>query len=165
MSDADTKNLEAKVAKKVAFLKKVTEFAQLITEKRGKLIHRIIGSCHTHTIHELKDFDGFSFLADIGQSSMGGNTVKIWFNPRSGTKKLVLEIDWPIDIDEYCRLKFFDDEVSWQHKIQSIIRRHKTIAAQIDRTATVVAERNASWFYKARRAQELVGRARMLLLA
>lgn len=162
---SDTKNLEAKVTERIAFLKKVTEFAQLITGKRGQLIHRTMGSYHTHTIHELKDFDGFSFLADIGQSSMGGNTVKIWFNPRSGTKKLVLEIDWSIDIDEHCRLTFFDDEASWQHKIQSVIRRHKTIAAQIDRTATAVAERNASLSYKARRTQELEGRARMLLLA
>lgn len=164
MSDADTKSLEAKIAERIAFLKKVTKFAQMITEERGRLIRKRIGGFHTHTIHELRDFGGFSFLADIGQSEMGGNTVKIWFSSAAESEKLVLEIHWQIAIDEHCQLECFSPEADWQKKILAVIRRSKTIAAQIDRTAVALAERNADLLIKARRTQELEGRARMLLL-
>lgn len=162
---SSTENLEAKVAERIAFLKKVTEFARLITEKRGKLIHKRVGGFHTNTVHELKDFGGFSFLADIGQSQMGGNAIKIWFSSAAGSEKLVLEIYWQIAIDEHCRLALFNPEADWQKKILSVIRRCKTIAAQIDRAATALAERKAASSYRAQQTQELTDRARMLLLA
>lgn len=131
MAEKELKELEQKVAQRVDFLKKVTDFVEMISSKRGRQLLYSQGSCHTHQMYELCDFSGFSFRADTGQSMMGGNTVEVWYHPVLDVKPPVLDIYWQVDIEK-CELKHFDETPDWQREILIVIQNWEAIATRID---------------------------------
>ena len=74
-------DLAKKVAARRVFLKKAIEFILSVVNKRGVLKSKRVGSCNIHTVEELTNFSGFSFVADTGHTMFGGNDVWVWHHP------------------------------------------------------------------------------------
>ncbi|MCX6794064.1 MAG: hypothetical protein NTY06_03085, partial [Candidatus Gottesmanbacteria bacterium] len=74
---SEVDELKEKIAARIAFLKKVTDFAMSITEERGEMFP---SSTVTHINRRLLSFGRFSFMVDLDQ--LGINVVQIWFRPK-----------------------------------------------------------------------------------
>lgn len=164
------KNLAAAVAARIEFLKKVTDFAEMISAKRGERLHYSQGSCNTNTIYELHDFADFSFHADTGQCMFGGNQVKIWYHPgckyadfvKANTRQVVvLDISWGSDVEKPTYMSFIDGP-NWQREILRVIRNWESIATKIDREAVRMAKKNEARAEEARRNFAIAEAARRL---
>ena len=140
--------LEEAIATRMAFLKRVTDFAIKITNERGKTQKNEEHSGHTHVIRRLVGFGGFSFLADTGQTMYGGNTVKV-ARDVEGVTSPVLHVYWQASLEE-CEVQVFS-EGSWPQEIEAIIDSRDTIARQIDESDATEQQRRreeADWNHR-----------------
>ena len=161
--------LESKIAYRLAFLEKVTGFAEMITAKEGNGVLYRMHSSHTHIINELRDFGGFSFRADTGQSMFGGSTIEVWYHPgrlfaAQPEPKKVLHIDWLIDLEKNTRLTF-DEESKWETNISRVIKNWEEIARRRDQAAAAARKKQERLDKQERRARQLQERARHLRIA
>ncbi len=162
--------LAAAVAARIEFLKEVAAFAEMITRERGETLKNEVHKYHVRSVRELFNFGGFSFRVDVGQSEWGGNDVKIWYHPGSryadiaktdSSQAVALDISWGIEIEKPTHMRF-NDNPGWQREILKVIRRWKSIAAQVDRAAIRTAAKNAARVEKERRDSAITEQARRL---
>lgn len=131
MPETSGKKLMAMIAARKKFLRQAVDFALSILESEGTILYHDLGTYHTHMKTELKDFRGFSFLSDTGQSIMGGNTIQIWY--RAGLKKkLVLDVYWlsgAFCLAE-CEVPVFDKDLRWERALKRLIANHRKVSVR-----------------------------------
>ncbi len=133
---SETKRLSAKIKARKEFLKMATEFSLTITRKLGEEVLYRQESCYTNIVRQLIGFAHFSFLTDTGQTMMGGDTVKIWYHPKSGEvdfkrSRPVLDIDWWAGVDEDCKINLFDEDRRWQTALRRVVKNAEKIEAKM----------------------------------
>ena len=141
MKTKEGRRLDAVVAARIGFLKKVTDFAKMVTRERGEELEHTFHDSFIHTVRELKDFAGFSFHVDIGQTMFGGNSVKITYHRQGQLAVPVLDISWETHI-EHCSHMRFNSNQEWQKEIMEVIRRWKSIGTNIDQATAHAAMQN-----------------------
>lgn len=128
-----------KVAK-TQFAITAIDFIRPIVEERGTLLRRTVGFSHTHTIHELLNFDGFSSRVETGQTMLGGYAVKIWHHRGKQYKRglpAVLDVWYQADIEK-CRLNKFDADQQWQRALLKLIEQQGKAPVGAHRVVPVV---------------------------
>ena len=138
--DVTEVGLAREEAAKTQFAITAIDFIKPIVEERGTLLRRTVVFSHTHTIHELLNFDGFSSRVDTGQTMLGGYAVKIWYHPGKQYKKglpAVLDVWYQADI-ETCRLNKFDLNQQWQQALLKLIEQHRKAPVGAHRVVPVV---------------------------
>lgn len=164
------RKIAAAVAARIAFLKKVTDFAMMIARERGEMLKNSVHRFHTHSIHRLPDFGDFTFYTDLGHSEMGGNQVKIWYHPgrkyadyaKGGFEQnIALDISWGINVEEPTHM-VFSDNPDWQREIPKVIRCWKSIAAKIDAESKRMEQKNLARVEEAQRNFAIAEQARRL---
>jgi hypothetical protein len=126
--------LKQKIESRKMFIEKVIKFVLIITRQKGRVIHYNQGSSNTHIKRALENFGGFSFVASIGETMMGGNTVKVWQDKKVDEIPPVFWVrfeDYPESIEIWTVHKFLDEE-KWQSELLSVIRRKKQIISRIE---------------------------------
>jgi hypothetical protein len=125
----DIKTLEAKIAERVAFLRKVSEFAEMIASRRGICVRNEEHSAHTRTTREVKDFGGFAFWVDTGQTMYGGNDVVV-----AEKGQAVLHVHWQTSYDEFNVRMYAKGEptAGWEERLGSVIENQKRIETEIN---------------------------------
>lgn len=127
--------LEHKIAVRMEFLRKVIEFVLMITQTRGKRTLEETGSCSTHTRDELNNFDGFSFVADLGKYHLGdGNEIIVTWNVPGRAPMLVLKASWQVRVEE-CWVEEWSPNTDWEPVLADTMAKHKEIATAIDANA------------------------------
>lgn len=132
-----------KVATRTRFLEKVVAFAETFVPKHGRNLVYSEHSCHTHTVDELKDFNGLSLLLDSGQSMMGGNRLIVWYHPgRKFDEKVlpVLEMSWQVEVEK-CVVKTFVENTEWQSAMRRLMKSPKEAVARFERAKAAAKKR------------------------
>ena len=122
------------VKERKSYLAKVIPPILDLAFKFGKEINRSVGSCNTHIKMTLKDFGGFTFITDTGQSMMGGNDVKVIFGGR-------------IQIKVYWQAANFDAE---ECRVDHFSFVHCELAERLLKAVTTNKRRNISLLQKKR---------------
>ena len=133
---SDICTLQAQIAERMAFLKKVVEFAEMIVNKRGVSVRYSEHSAHTRIIRELKDFANFSFRTDMGKTMYGGNEVVVTESYRPAGTRTVLQFEWQTSFSDECVVTgYAGDEYSagWENRLLDLMQNYEEIAAMIDR--------------------------------
>lgn len=135
MNKVMVRSLEREAAARHRFLQKIVIFAMSITVERGRELPRTPNDFSFRKIWALCNFGGFSFNVDTRQSTAGGNTVTIWYQPEPlGAQVIspVLEVYWKDQIEK-CEVRLHDDDLKWQIEIKNVIKHQKRISNRIDR--------------------------------
>lgn len=113
----------------------------LFFSARSELIKREQGSSYTNVVRFLSNFGYFSFLADMGQTMMGGNTITVWYHPAfifakdykqaTPTFEPVMEIYYQASVDD-SHVRIFHPDATWQYAVRLVIKNKDEIAAAID---------------------------------
>jgi hypothetical protein len=138
--DETEERIAREKAAKTQFAITAIDFIRPIVEERGTLLRRTVGFSHTHTIHELLNFDGFSSRVETGQTMLGGYAVKIWYHRGKQYKRglpAVLDVWYQADI-ETCRLNKFDLNQQWQRALLKLIEQHGKAPVGAHRVVPVV---------------------------
>ena len=138
--DETEERIAREKAAKIQFAKTAIDFIRPIVKERGTLLRRTVGFSHTHTIHELLNFDGFSSRVETGQTMLGGYAVKIWYDRGKQYKRglpAVLDVWYQADI-ETCRLNKFDLNQQWQRALLKLIEQHGEAPVGAHRVVPVV---------------------------
>ena len=134
---------------KMYFLKMVTDFVRAVTNECGRLLRQKNGFGYVHTVRELHDFNNkFSFYVDTGQSMLGGNTVKVWYHPGSRYEKgltPVLNVWWPLELEEY-KLTKLDLDPQWQQEMRKSIERRRNLSKADKRTENAPPKKKKTKF-------------------
>lgn len=135
LSDKDMKTLADKVRSRQKFIGVIIPWIEKLVSKHGEELSYSQGSCHTHIVAELKNFNGFSFKTDTGHSMMGGNSFKIWYHPgkkldNGGT--LVLDLYFQVHVGE-SQVRSFDTSTKWVEKL--LLAKKGAVAILRQRTA------------------------------
>ncbi len=70
-------DLERQIRERKDTIKRYIQFIVDITLKKGVIVDERVGSSNIRIVRRLENFGGFTFLADIGQTMMGGEEYKI----------------------------------------------------------------------------------------
>lgn len=136
----ETRQLVKKIEERKRFLKKVINFVEDIVLNEGEVIMRVPGPANIHVVKVLNGFDNFFFMADWGQTVMGGNEVKVWYSSNSEginpdkTLSVLYVYYQPakFNIDE-CVVRHFDEKNQWQFSIDYAIKNKKKLIVQMKR--------------------------------
>lgn len=129
--------LEKRIAERKKLIKRFVDFAEKLVCKSGEVLDREVGSSNTHTVACLRDFGSFSFLADTGQTMMGGNTIEIWYHPgiskiSFNATKPVLIVWYQCNLDEaHAEIRVFDTNVVWQTALKWLISRKDKVLIEV----------------------------------
>lgn len=154
-------NLRNAVARRIRFLQTICTFCQSILEERGTVLERSVGGSHIHERRILENFGGFTFWADMGQSDLGGNDMKIWHHSGRQSMPPVLHLYWQ-DQFELCTLQVFDPKERWQKNLLAVIKNRKTVAARTDAAARTAAKKREAEGLEQLRQQRLEDDAKRL---
>ena len=129
-----TKELEKRINERIALIKKVVNFIEIVTEKIGRQTYYDQESCNTHIIMqtELRDF---TFVADTGHSMMGGDDFKVWYHP--GKKEIdikevnpVFHVYYQTNIEK-SRVSAFDSSLEWLTALNQMVEHLDEILAEV----------------------------------
>jgi len=150
--DVGTKELERKIKERQEWLEKIVPFIETLVRERGEVVSRDQSNWHTNVVAQLDNFEGFSFMTDLGQTDFGGNDVTVWFHdrPKPGLEstRLVLAVYYQgaslCGFD--CRVNKFDDDGKWQAELDRLVSNRDKILRERDeqekqRAAQEIAER------------------------
>lgn len=98
---SEAKALARKIRERQRFIARIDKFFRKVVIGHGEMIRSCQGSCHTNTVWELKDFTGFTFTGDFGQTMFGGNGLRI-----SHRGELVFHVCYQIGVEE-CEVRHF----------------------------------------------------------
>lgn len=142
--DQNTDKLAKKVRTRKNFLNKVVNPVIDLVHKRGTIVRREQGSCHTRIVAEFRNFGDFTFHTDLGQTMFGGNTVKIFYHPgrnfREGGLDSAFDREWSpvlfVDFhtDGDYTVRSFNEKAGWQKALVSVLKNENKIMAQIEKT-------------------------------
>ena len=121
-----TEDLEKNIKERVELIKRIVRFVDDITAALGTRVSQNVESSYTHTVTELRGLKDFSFLADTGQSMMGGNDYNIWYHP--GKKEIdpkrlgpVFSVSYQVSIEDDSMVHIFDPSAGWQNALNALI--------------------------------------------
>lgn len=131
-----TEELEERVRARRTLVEKYIQFVDDITLERGKVVYEHVSNYYAHMIRQLEGLAGFSFLADTGQSEMGGDDYKVWYHPTQSSVDLksatpVLSVTCHANLE----VLVFDESSVWQVAFDDFIARKEEIIGEIDRKA------------------------------
>jgi hypothetical protein len=164
--------LANKIRVRKKFLDKIiTSIIQLVANK-GKIINRVMGSSSKHIVQELRNFGGFSFYTDLGQTMFGGNTIKVYHHPgqsfcdggldlaQNNICEPVLDVYFQT-ADEYdvCT---FNESKKWQRALIRVLKNQDKIAAQLDRKENKLKNKSEKEEVKRLKEERLQEEARRL---
>lgn len=147
------KALSRMIKERRAYLTRVLNAVVKLASQEGKVLLRSTHSAHTHVVWELRDFEGFTFHADLGQTMFGGNTVKVYYHPgrsfgEGGIDSAhdqewapVLEVDFQTGDEHDYRVKKFKESAEWRRVLDRVLRNSDKIAAQAKKTEKKVDKR------------------------
>ena len=146
------KALAGKVRKRKRFLDETIDPVIKLVCERGRMVSRNQGSSNTHVVWELRNFGGFSFHTDLGQTMFGGNTVKIYYHPgrsfREGGLDSAHDKEWipVLEVDfqthrEYV-VKRFDETTGWRRALVRVLRNKDKIASRTAKTSQKQVKRS-----------------------
>ncbi|MDB5194768.1 MAG: hypothetical protein JWN50_782 [Parcubacteria group bacterium] len=116
------------------FLLETVNLSLDLLEKRGRQTKYEQGSSHTNVGCELKNFSGFDFESDLGQTMMGGNDLTITYHGASGPRT-VLKVYWQnFRFDpEDCTVNVFAQDQHWQRALIRTLAQKDRIIEKTDR--------------------------------
>lgn len=141
--ELNIKELVRKTRERKKFLDAIIEPVIKLVREKGRMINRSQETSHTNVVWELRNFGGFSFHTDLGQTMFGGNTVKVFYHPsrsfREGGLDSAHDKDWVPVLDVYFqteleyRVSKFDERLSWQRKLFWVLRNKDKVAARAEK--------------------------------
>lgn len=151
--DKDTKELARKIRARKKFLKRIVTPVINLVVKRGRVLERHMGSCNIHIISELRNFGGFTFETDLGQTQFGGSTVTIFYHPhcnfREGgidfareNERIVLSVFFQTEAEYEYKVITFDNRTDWQRVLIHVLQNADKIAERQNAKEKRIAERN-----------------------
>jgi len=120
--------LARRVKERQAFLEKAVPAALQLIDKYGRETDRHEDDCHTRVMAELRDFGGFSFFTACGQTSQGGNTLRILVQSEILLEVYSQSCDFSIG---GCRVRSFQQRSQWQRDLLLVFENYKQIAAEM----------------------------------
>lgn len=129
----DLTAMASKIRERLEFIKIVIPWIDRLVAKQGKELSYHEGSCHTNIVAELKNFGGFSFKTDTGQSMMGGNSFQVWYHPgkdHDDKSLLVLSLYCQVSVEESA-VRVFDTTTEWQKALLQVRTREGFFVRQI----------------------------------
>ena len=126
MSLQEMQELQQKLARQGEFYKEVAKFAKTVVIPLGERVDGRQKNPTLYSVHELKDFDNFSFQYTMGK---GVYVVKIFYHPEkrfadAGPIEPVLHLTWerdPGSIHE-SNAPIFNKEIDWQTPFRRVQR-------------------------------------------
>lgn len=146
------------------FLQTVIDFVRLIAGKSGKLLERTAGSGYVHTVHEIYNFENFSFIVDTNQSMIGGNSVKIWYHPDKPYEQElapVLNMWWQLEVNS-AKVLVFESNRKWQNEILKAVKRQRDREFIARQTVEPAQKHVLTQYEEEVRQQHLAERAKTL---
>ncbi len=123
--------LRRKIDIRQKFLNSIIDPIEHLLHKKGVILKREIHSSHVHQVMELKDFGGFSFRSDDGQTMFGGCSIDVWYK-RGDADNLVLALSYQTSFEE-CTVIHFDPKSDWKRALGKVIRNQNKIQADIEK--------------------------------
>lgn len=116
------KAIARKIRERKNFLNRVANFIDKLVCEKGRVLSISEHSAWTHIVWELRNFGGFTFYADLGQTMSGGNTIKVYYHPDHNFREgdldsawtPVLEVDFQTRSENDYRVKRFEEAAAWQ---------------------------------------------------
>ena len=133
------------------FLKKIKQLADSLLTT-GKVVREVANGYHHYKLCKTT-FEGFFFEEETCQSPLGGNYLKIWYNPtRKLTTRgeLVFVIVWQPFVldpdDKATQVEFFSHKLDWEVAIIALEKNETRLLAkwQRARTSTEVRKQGPS---------------------
>jgi hypothetical protein len=110
------------------FFRDIDAFADWLTKTSSKavtILSERLSDTVVHTKREVRDFHDFTFLVERCQKKTGsGNVCTVWHHPgkefQDGLKP-VLEVWWPLKLNEDCTERWYERGRGWRLKIRALI--------------------------------------------
>ena len=165
-----TSELERKINERMAQIKKIVDFIEMLVDKIGRQTYYDQGSSYTHIIKqaELRDF---TFVADTGHNMMGGNDFSVWYHPDK--KEINIKEVNPvfsvysqgsIEEVEEAKVSSFEPSGEWLTALYETIRRKDEILAKLKKEKRNAEKRSKLVRVKEERRKKLLERAKKLKL-
>jgi len=170
IDELKTKELEEKINERMAHIKKIVDFIEMLVKEIGRQIHYDQGSSHTHIIRQAELGD-FTFVADTGQTMMGGNDFSVWYHP--GKKEIDIGVVDPVfsvysqgSIEEVEEVKVssFEPSGEWLTALYETIRRKDEILAKLKKEKKNAEKRSKLTEVEEERRKGLIELAKKLML-
>lgn len=138
-NNIETRQLAIKIEERKRFIARVVNFVESMVLDYGEVTLRVEGPSSIHVVKKLANFSSFLFIADWGQTTYGGNDIKIWYNHNvmseiNPFKTLpVLHVYYQparFNVNE-CLVRHFDEGEEWQNAIERTIRNRNRLIAKM----------------------------------
>jgi regulator of protease activity HflC (stomatin/prohibitin superfamily) len=126
-----TKELEKILNERIGLIKKIIDFIKAITQEIGEFEQR--NRAHPNACI-LEGFEHFSFLSDMHQCDMGGNTFEVWYHPKEERINIhgsspVLSVWYQTDVGD-CEVRILDPSPDWQIALVDVIEHKDELLAK-----------------------------------
>lgn len=127
-------------------------------------------NCHTNVMWELRNFGGFTFETDLGQTDFGGDSVKVWYHPkqdfREGGLDAAYDKAWTPVLDVFFQtdyvVKHFSESSAWKKAFARVWRNQGKIVEQIKKNQDEAKTKLAGWREEDEKRNELLRVAKKL---
>jgi hypothetical protein len=130
IKNARLEELREKVKNREILVKEIISFIEELLLDQGRLKERKVSDGQAHSVLELKNFNGFSFIWSINSDHLGRNNIQISYR-RGELNALVFTVNY-FDGNEQHEVITFVKKSDWLQALSHAIQNKDEILAKIE---------------------------------